>query len=60
MSKTHLPPPCRTIGCPVGFVGAVESRRLGRLPCALLYRPRPFGGSAITVAAVNALASRKE
>ena len=56
------PRPAAIIGCPVGFIGAAESK-------AALMEARPvpsmvitgrLGGSAITVAAVNALASRKE
>lgn len=56
------PRPAAIIGCPVGFVGAAESKDA-------LWQDRPvpacivqgrLGGSAITVAAVNAIASRKE
>ncbi len=56
------PRPAAIIGCPVGFVGAVESK-------AALWEARPvpcvivegrLGGSAITVAAINAVASRAE
>lgn len=56
------PRPAAIIGCPVGFVGAAESKDalMTYLPVpALIVRGR-LGGSAITVAAVNALASRKE
>jgi len=56
------PRPAAIIGCPVGFVGAAESKAalMADLPApALIVRGR-LGGSAITVAAVNALASRKE
>lgn len=56
------PRPAAIIGCPVGFVGAAESKDalMTDLPVpALIVRGR-LGGSAITVAAVNALASRKE
>lgn len=56
------PRPAAIIGCPVGFVGAAESKQAliedPPVP-ALIVRGR-LGGSAITVAAVNALASRKE
>jgi len=56
------PRPAAIIGCPVGFVGAVESKDAlwdaCPVPCCIV-RGR-LGGSAITVAAVNALASRKE
>ncbi|WP_134724776.1 precorrin-8X methylmutase [Paracoccus luteus] len=56
------PRPAAIIGCPVGFVGAAESKDalMAALPApALVVRGR-LGGSAITVAAVNALASRAE
>lgn len=56
------PRPAAIIGCPVGFVGAAESKHA-------LWQDQPvpacivegrLGGSAITVAAVNAIASRRE
>ncbi len=56
------PRPAAIIGCPVGFVGAAESKQalIDAAPVpALIVRGR-LGGSAITVAAVNALASRRE
>jgi precorrin-8X/cobalt-precorrin-8 methylmutase len=56
------PRPAAIIGCPVGFVGAAESKDalMLALPSpSVIVKGRP-GGSAITVAAVNALASRKE
>lgn len=62
LADSACPRPAAIIGCPVGFVGAVESK-------AALWAERPvpcvvvegrLGGSAITVAAVNALASRAE
>lgn len=56
------PRPAAIIGCPVGFVGAAESKEalMAAQPCpALVVRGR-LGGSAITVAAVNALADRRE
>jgi len=56
------PRPAAIIGCPVGFVGAVESKAAlwaaQPVPCAIV--EGRMGGSAITVAAVNALASRAE
>jgi precorrin-8X/cobalt-precorrin-8 methylmutase len=56
------PRPAAIIGCPVGFVGAAESKdalwEAQPVPCCIV-RGRP-GGSAITVAAINAIASRKE
>ena len=56
------PRPAAIIGCPVGFVGAAESKAAlmaaPPAPCvAVLGR---LGGSAIAVAAVNALASWSE
>lgn len=54
--------PAAIIGCPVGFVGAAESKdALMAAPPApsVVVRGR-LGGSAITVAAINALASRRE
>lgn len=56
------PRPAAVIGCPVGFVGAAESKaalmNTPNLP-GLVVHGR-LGGSAITVAAVNALASERE
>ncbi len=56
------PPPAAVIGAPVGFVGAAESKEAlaayGRIPY-LIVRGRK-GGSAMAVAAVNALASDAE
>ncbi len=56
------PPPAAIIGMPVGFVGAVESKQAladyGRVPFATVHGRR--GGSAMAVAAVNALASERE
>ena len=55
-------PPAAVIGLPVGFVGAMESKEAlaadGRVPW-LIVRGRK-GGSAMAVAAVNALASEAE
>ena len=56
------PRPAAIIGCPVGFVGAVESKAAlwadPPVPCCVV--EGRLGGSAITVAAINALASRAE
>ena len=56
------PPPAAVIGMPVGFVGAAESKEAlaadGRVPFVIV-RGRK-GGSAMAVAAVNALASERE
>ena len=54
--------PAAIIGCPVGFVGAAESKDalMEAPPVPSVIVKGRLGGSAITVAAVNALASRKE
>lgn len=56
------PRPAAIIGCPVGFVGAVESKdalwQAQPVPCCIV--EGRLGGSAITVAAINAIASRAE
>ncbi len=56
------PPPAAIIGMPVGFIGAAESKDAlaadGRVPYAIVLGRR--GGSAMAVAAVNALASEQE
>lgn len=56
------PRPAAIIGCPVGFVGAAEAKAalMADLPAPALIVQGRLGGSAITVAAVNALASRRE
>ena len=56
------PRPAAIIGCPVGFVGAAESKAalMASPPAPALSVIGRLGGSAITVAAVNALASRSE
>ncbi len=56
------PRPAAIIGCPVGFIGAAESKEalMQDQPCPAMIVAGRLGGSAITVAAVNALASRKE
>lgn len=56
------PRPAAIIGCPVGFVGAAESKATlwdaQPAPCCIV--DGRLGGSAVTVAAVNAIASRAE
>lgn len=56
------PRPAAIIGCPVGFIGAAESKAAlaEANPVPWVIVEGRLGGSAITVAAVNALASRKE
>ena len=62
MLDAGAPAPAAVIGLPVGFVGAAESKAAlaadGRLPF-LIVKGRK-GGSAMAVAAVNALASETE
>lgn len=57
-----FPRPAAIIGCPVGFIGAAESKAALQAddPLPWCITEGRIGGSAITVAAVNALASRKE
>ena len=63
MLDAGAPRPAAVIGLPVGFVGAAESKDAlaasGHQIPYLIVRGRK-GGSAMAVAAVNALASRKE
>ncbi|MEM6579560.1 MAG: precorrin-8X methylmutase [Pseudomonadota bacterium] len=56
------PRPAAIIGCPVGFVGAKESKDAlwADQPVPSLIVDGRLGGSAITVAAINAIASRAE
>ncbi len=62
LQDPECPRPAAIIGCPVGFVGAMESKAAlwqdQPVPC-LIVEGR-LGGSAITVAAINAIASRAE
>ena len=62
LQDPDCPRPAVIIGCPVGFVGAAESKAalMADLPVPALIVDGRLGGSAITVAALNALASRKE
>jgi precorrin-8X/cobalt-precorrin-8 methylmutase len=56
------PRPAAIIGCPVGFIGAAESKAalMAAPPVPAMVVQGRLGGSAITVAAVNALACRRE
>src|SRR5262249_9469168 len=56
------PRPAAIIGCPVGFVGASEAEAalMAKPPAPALSVEGRLGGSAITVAALNALASGSE
>jgi precorrin-8X/cobalt-precorrin-8 methylmutase len=60
LEDESCPRPAAIIGCPVGFVGAAESKAalMAAPPAPALSVEGRLGGSAITVAAVNALASR--
>ena len=62
LEDPDCPRPAAIIGCPVGFVGAVESKDAlwADQPVPSCIVQGRLGGSAITVAAVNAIASRKE
>jgi precorrin-8X/cobalt-precorrin-8 methylmutase len=62
LEDNDCPPPAAIIGCPVGFVGAAEAKAalMAAAPAPALTVEGRLGGSAITVAAVNALASRSE
>lgn len=62
LEDPDCPRPAAIIGCPVGFVGAQESKAAlwadQPVPCCIV--EGRLGGSAITVAAINAIASRAE
>lgn len=62
LQDPSCPRPAAIIGCPVGFVGAAESKAalMAALPVPSMVVQGRLGGSAITVAAVNALACRRE
>jgi precorrin-8X/cobalt-precorrin-8 methylmutase len=62
LEDTSCPRPAAIIGAPVGFVGAAEAKAalMADPPAPALSVEGRLGGSAITVAAVNALASRSE
>ena len=62
LEDPSCPRPAAIIGCPVGFIGAAESKAalMEVLPVPSLIVRGRLGGSAITVAAINALASRVE
>lgn len=62
LEAPDCPRPAAIIGCPVGFVGARESKDAlwAARPAPCLIVEGRLGGSAVTVAAVNALASHAE
>jgi precorrin-8X/cobalt-precorrin-8 methylmutase len=62
LEEQKCPRPAAIIGCPVGFVGAAESKAalFAAPPAPSLIVEGRLGGSAVTVAAINAIASRAE
>lgn len=62
LEDPDCPRPAAIIGCPVGFVGARELKdalwEAQPVPCCIV--EGRAGGSAVTVAAINAIASRAE
>ncbi len=62
LENPACPRPAAIIGCPVGFVGAMESKDAlwDAQPVPSCIVKGRLGGSAITVAAINAIASRAE
>lgn len=62
LEDPDCPRPAAIIGCPVGFVGARKSKdalwEAQPVPCCIV--EGRAGGSAVTVAAINAIASRAE
>ncbi|KPQ19861.1 precorrin-8X methylmutase [Halomonas sp. HL-93] len=62
LEDPDCPRPAAIIGCPVGFVGAAESKQAlwesQVSPCCTVQGR--LGGSAVTVAALNAIADRTE
>ncbi|MEM7721018.1 MAG: precorrin-8X methylmutase [Pseudomonadota bacterium] len=62
LEDPDCPRPAAIIGCPVGFVGARESKEAlwDAQPVPSVIVEGRLGGSAITVAAINAIASRAE
>ncbi|WFU14766.1 precorrin-8X methylmutase [Bradyrhizobium sp. CB3481] len=62
LEDRNCPRPAAIIGCPVGFIGAAEAKAalMADPPAPALTIEGRLGGSAIAVAAVNALASRSE
>jgi precorrin-8X/cobalt-precorrin-8 methylmutase len=62
LEDPDCPRPAAIIGCPVGFIGAAESKDAlwNDQPVPSMIVEGRLGGSAMTVAAINAIASRKE
>jgi precorrin-8X/cobalt-precorrin-8 methylmutase len=62
LEDPDCPRPAAIIGCPVGFIGAAVSKDAlwNDQPVPSMIVEGRLGGSAMTVAAINAIASRKE
>ena len=62
LQDPDCPRPAAIIGCPVGFIGAAESKDAlwAEQPAPCCTVAGRLGGSAITVAAINAVARREE
>lgn len=62
LEEPDCPRPAAIIGCPIGFVGAAESKAalMANPPVPAMSVMGRLGGSAVTVAAINALASARE
>ena len=62
LQQPDCPRPAAIVGCPVGFIGAAESKAalMLDLPVPSMIVRGHLGGSAMTVAAINALASHAE
>jgi precorrin-8X/cobalt-precorrin-8 methylmutase len=62
LEDPDCPRPAAIIGCPIGFVGAAESKEALQAapPVPSMSVMGRLGGSAVTVAAINALASTRE
>lgn len=62
LAQQKIPQPAAIIGVPVGFVGAAESKQAlqewGKIPYMIVTGRQ--GGSAMAVAALNALAQKQE
>lgn len=62
LQEPGCPQPAAIVGCPVGFVGAAESKEAlwAEQPAPCCTVAGRLGGSAMAVAAINALASTAE
>lgn len=62
LEAPDCPRPAAIIGCPIGFVGAAESKAalMESPPVPAMSVLGRLGGSAVTVAAINAIAQARE